>query len=160
MFATKSKKYVSVFFCMISFLFHSNEKLKEPTKEPPRRPDFWIETCDSVSQICRFDSNGRLSVTIASDSRPIIQRVVESFLNKFFPSGYPYSVNEGYLTYTQFRALQHFSSAALFVLSTQVFSFCLIPSSCVSMENGILKLDERLTILKFNCYTIINICLQ
>lgn len=33
------------------------------------------------------------------------------------------SVNEGYLTYTQFRALQHFSSAALSVLSTQVFSW-------------------------------------
>lgn len=32
------------------------------------------------------------------------------------------SVNEGYLRYTQFRALQHFSSAALSVLSTQVFS--------------------------------------
>ncbi|XP_042379499.1 protein root UVB sensitive 2, chloroplastic-like isoform X1 [Zingiber officinale] len=104
-------------------MFATKSKLKEPTKEPPRRPDFWIETCDSVSQICRFDSNGRLSVTIASDSRPIIQRVVESFLNKFFPSGYPYSVNEGYLTYTQFRALQHFSSAALFVLSTQSLLF-------------------------------------
>lgn len=33
-----------------------------------------------------------------------------------------YSVNEGYLTYTQFRALQHFSSAALSVLSTQVIN--------------------------------------
>lgn len=33
------------------------------------------------------------------------------------------SVNEGYLRYTQFRALQHFSSAALSVLSTQVFFF-------------------------------------
>jgi hypothetical protein len=30
------------------------------------------------------------------------------------------SVNEGYLTYTKFRALQHFSSAMLHVLSTQV----------------------------------------
>ncbi|CAH1412257.1 unnamed protein product [Lactuca virosa] len=29
------------------------------------------------------------------------------------------NVNEGYLRYTQFRALQHFSSATLFVLSTQ-----------------------------------------
>ncbi|XP_074583091.1 protein root UVB sensitive 2, chloroplastic-like [Curcuma longa] len=104
-------------------MFATKSKSKEPMKEPPRRPDFWIETCDSVSQICRFDSNGRLSVTIASDSRPIIQRVVESFLNKFFPSGYPYSVNEGYLTYTQFRALQHFSSAALSVLSTQSLLF-------------------------------------
>ena len=31
------------------------------------------------------------------------------------------SVNEGYLRYTQFRALQHVTSAALSVLSTQVF---------------------------------------
>ncbi|KAL5998674.1 Protein root UVB sensitive 2, chloroplastic [Asimina triloba] len=53
------------------------------------------------------------------DSRPVFQKVFESFLNTFFPSGYPYSVNEGYLTYTQFRALQHFSSATLSVLSTQ-----------------------------------------
>lgn len=35
------------------------------------------------------------------------------------------SVNQGYLRYTQFRALQHFSSAALSVLSTQVFSYVL-----------------------------------
>ncbi|KAJ6998119.1 protein root UVB sensitive 2 [Populus alba x Populus x berolinensis] len=33
------------------------------------------------------------------------------------------SVNEGYLRYTQFRALQHFSSAALSVLSTQSLLF-------------------------------------
>ncbi|MQM00878.1 hypothetical protein Taro_033630 [Colocasia esculenta] len=33
------------------------------------------------------------------------------------------SVNEGYLTYTRFRALQHFSSAALSVLSTQSLLF-------------------------------------
>ncbi|XP_076920505.1 protein root UVB sensitive 2, chloroplastic-like [Bidens hawaiensis] len=45
--------------------------------------------------------------------------MAESFVNQFFPSGFPYSVNEGYLRYTQFRALQHFSSAALSVLSTQ-----------------------------------------
>ncbi|KAM3388403.1 hypothetical protein ACQJBY_010899 [Aegilops geniculata] len=50
-------------------------------------------------------------------------KLVDSFLNKFFPSGYPYSVNEGYLTYTKFRALQHFSSAMLHVLSTQSLLF-------------------------------------
>ncbi|URD96012.1 Vitamin B6 photo-protection and homoeostasis [Musa troglodytarum] len=104
-----------------------NVKLKGPKKRAdegqPRRPDFWIETSGSVSQICSFDADGHLSVRIANDSRPIIQRMVESFLNKFFPSGYPYSVNEGYLTYTQFRALQHFSSAALSVLSTQSLLF-------------------------------------
>ncbi|RYR74384.1 hypothetical protein Ahy_A02g009076 isoform C [Arachis hypogaea] len=59
-------------------------------------------------------------VKLVDDSRPLYRRVVESFLNKFFPSGYPYSVNEGYLRYTQFRALQHLTSAALSVLSTQI----------------------------------------
>jgi hypothetical protein len=88
-------------------------------------------------------------VKVLDDSRPAIHRVVDSFLSKFFPSGYPYrlefnflslfvilsklqashyfylfflSVSEGYLRYTQFRALQHCTSAALSVLSTQVFS--------------------------------------
>ncbi|KAJ6812694.1 protein root UVB sensitive 2, chloroplastic [Iris pallida] len=55
--------------------------------------------------------------------RGLFHKVVESFLNKFFPSGYPYSVNEGYLTYSRFRALQHFTSAALSVLSTQSLLF-------------------------------------
>ncbi|KAJ0967588.1 hypothetical protein J5N97_024505 [Dioscorea zingiberensis] len=96
---------------------------KEPEREEPRGPDFWVETSDSVSRLYRFDAEGRLSVKVLSDSRPVIHRMVESFLNKFFPSGYPYSVNEGYLTYTQFRALQHFSSAALSVLSTQSLLF-------------------------------------
>jgi hypothetical protein len=42
------------------------------------------------------------------------------------------SVAEGYLVYSQYRAIQHFASAALHVLSTQVpcrlvyFHFCLI----------------------------------
>ncbi|RVW24574.1 Protein root UVB sensitive 2, chloroplastic [Vitis vinifera] len=80
---------------------------------------FWIETSDSVSRHYQFHSNGDLSMKVVDDSRTVLHRVVESFLNKFFPSGYPYSVNEGYLRYTQFRALQHFSSAALSVLSTQ-----------------------------------------
>lgn len=84
---------------------------------------FWIETSDSVSRHYQFHSNGDLSMKVVDDSRTVVHRVVESFLNKFFPSGYPYSVNEGYLRYTQFRALQHFSSAALSVLSTQSLLF-------------------------------------
>ncbi|XP_027927944.1 protein root UVB sensitive 2, chloroplastic-like isoform X5 [Vigna unguiculata] len=44
-------------------------------------------------------------------------------MNKFYPSGYPYSVNEGYLRYTQFRALQHVTRATLSVLSTQSLLF-------------------------------------
>ncbi|XP_057965608.1 protein root UVB sensitive 2, chloroplastic [Malania oleifera] len=84
---------------------------------------FWIETSDSISRRFQFELDGRLSVKILDDSRPVFYRMVDSFLNKFFPSGYPYSVNEGYLRYTQFRALQHFSSAALSVLSTQSLLF-------------------------------------
>ncbi|OAY73328.1 Protein root UVB sensitive 2, chloroplastic [Ananas comosus] len=104
---------------MDSLLDRKKKKTKERERPPPPPPDFWVETSDSVSQICRFDSNDRLTVKTLHDSRPIYQKIVESFLNKFFPYGYPHSVNEGYLTYTQFRALQHFSSAALSVLSTQ-----------------------------------------
>ncbi|XP_027927937.1 protein root UVB sensitive 2, chloroplastic-like isoform X4 [Vigna unguiculata] len=62
-------------------------------------------------------------VVIVGDSRPFYQRVVGSFMNKFYPSGYPYSVNEGYLRYTQFRALQHVTRATLSVLSTQSLLF-------------------------------------
>ncbi|KVI12377.1 Protein of unknown function DUF647 [Cynara cardunculus var. scolymus] len=85
----------------------------------------WIETSDTVSRHFQFQPDGQLSVSIQSilkvldDSRPFVHKITESFVNKFFPSGFPYSVNEGYLRYTQFRALQHFSSAALSVLSTQ-----------------------------------------
>ncbi|KAK7378468.1 hypothetical protein VNO80_03910 [Phaseolus coccineus] len=83
----------------------------------------WFETSDSVCSAHKFEPDGRLSVVIVDDSRPFYQRVVGSFMNKFFPSGYPYSVNEGYLRYTQFRALQHVTSAALSVLSTQSLLF-------------------------------------
>ncbi|XP_049369339.1 protein root UVB sensitive 2, chloroplastic isoform X3 [Solanum verrucosum] len=69
------------------------------------------------------NTNFNLMVKMVDDSRPAAQRLMESFLNKFFPSGYPYSVNEGYMRYTQFRALQHFTSAALSVLSTQSLLF-------------------------------------
>ncbi|XP_076935086.1 protein root UVB sensitive 2, chloroplastic-like [Bidens hawaiensis] len=79
----------------------------------------WTETSDSVSRHFQFQPDGQLSVKVLNDSRPIIHKVSESFVNTFFPSGYPYSVNEGYLRYTQFRASQHLSSAALSVLSTQ-----------------------------------------
>ncbi|KAL6903489.1 hypothetical protein ACP4OV_004302 [Aristida adscensionis] len=87
--------------------------------ERPRQPESWVEISESVSRICAFDAGGRISVKLVQDSRLLHDKVVDSFLNKFFPSGYPYSVNEGYLTYTKFRALQHFSSAVLHVLSTQ-----------------------------------------
>ncbi|CAI9297334.1 unnamed protein product [Lactuca saligna] len=79
----------------------------------------WIETSDTVSRHFFFQPDGQFSVKVLDDSRPVVHKMAESFVNKFFPSGFPYSVNEGYLRYTQFRALQHFSSAALSVLSTQ-----------------------------------------
>ncbi|AEC08505.1 Root UVB sensitive family [Arabidopsis suecica] len=92
-------------------------------KSPEDFPVYWFETSDSVSHRYQFQSDGHLSMKVVDDARPVPQKMVESFLNKFFPSGYPYSVNEGYLRYTQFRALQHFSSAALSVLSTQSLLF-------------------------------------
>ncbi|KAJ3680208.1 hypothetical protein LUZ60_016486 [Juncus effusus] len=109
---------------MNSILKLAQKKEKETElSAKPKPPDSWLEISDSVSQRCIFDSYGHLSINVLKDTRPVYQRLVESFLNKFFPSGYPYSVNEGYLTYTQFRALQHFSSAALSVLSTQSLLF-------------------------------------
>ncbi|PWA42697.1 root UVB sensitive family [Artemisia annua] len=79
----------------------------------------WTETSDTVSRHFSFQPDGQIFVKVLDDSRPVVHKMAESFVNQFFPSGFPYSVSEGYLRYTQFRALQHFSSAALSVLSTQ-----------------------------------------
>ncbi|CAE6023053.1 unnamed protein product [Arabidopsis arenosa] len=105
--------------------FLEKVKLIKPVmvKNPEDFPVYWFETSDSISHRYQFQSDGHLSMKVVDDARPVPQKMVESFLNKFFPSGYPYSVNEGYLRYTQFRALQHFSSAALSVLSTQSLLF-------------------------------------
>ncbi|GJN27034.1 hypothetical protein PR202_gb15012 [Eleusine coracana subsp. coracana] len=98
---------------------------KAAVMETPPQPEYWVEISESVSRLCSFDTAGgggrSISVKVIQDSRPLHDKVVDSFLNKFFPSGYPYSVNEGYLTYTRFRALQHFTSAMLHVLSTQYY---------------------------------------
>ncbi|KAL8215023.1 hypothetical protein R6Q57_004472 [Mikania cordata] len=106
------------------------EKIKSLKKEADNTPPeivptvvSWTETSDTVSRRFLFQPDGELFVKVLNDSRPVIHKVSESFVNTFFPSGYPYSVNEGYLRYTQFRALQHFSSAALSVLSTQSLLF-------------------------------------
>uniref|UniRef100_A0ACD5UTN5 Uncharacterized protein n=1 Tax=Avena sativa TaxID=4498 RepID=A0ACD5UTN5_AVESA len=99
---------------------------KPAVMEMPRKLDSWVEISESVSRLCTFDagnSGGGISVKVVQDNRLVHDKLVDSFLNKFFPSGYPYSVNEGYLTYTKFRALQHFSSAMLHVLSTQSLLF-------------------------------------
>ncbi|XP_051118954.1 protein root UVB sensitive 2, chloroplastic isoform X2 [Andrographis paniculata] len=104
------------------------EKLKMQSKKPddpaaPPPPVCWIESADSVSRRFQFEPDGQLSVRIVDDSRPASRRMVDSFISTFLPSGYPYSVSEGYLRYTQFRALQHFTSATLSVLSTQSLLF-------------------------------------
>ncbi|KAG8389211.1 hypothetical protein BUALT_Bualt02G0205300 [Buddleja alternifolia] len=72
------------------------EVFKMPKKEstdlapPPPKPVCWIETSDSVSHLFQFEPDGQFSVKLVADARPASRRVVESFLNKFFPSGYPY----------------------------------------------------------------------
>ncbi|KAL5796532.1 hypothetical protein ACOSQ2_001352 [Xanthoceras sorbifolium] len=100
------------------------EKIRKRKKEADKSMTVnWFETSDTVSRHYHFQPDGSLSMKMVADSRPVVNRMVESFLNKFFPSGYPYSVNEGFLRYTQFRALQHFTSAALSVLSTQSLLF-------------------------------------
>ncbi|PWA83469.1 hypothetical protein CTI12_AA061740 [Artemisia annua] len=105
------------FFTFLEKINFLNKEAETPSQEAASVS--WTETSDTVSRHFQFHSDGQLSVKVLNDSRPIIHKVSESFVNTFFPSGYPYSVNEGYLRYTQFRALQHFSSAALSVLSTQ-----------------------------------------
>nr|KAJ0207206.1 hypothetical protein LSAT_V11C500295240 [Lactuca sativa] len=75
----------------------------------------WTETSDTISRHFEFHPDGQLSVKVLNDSRPVIHKISESLVNTFLPSGY--------LRYTQFRALQHFSSAALSVLSTQSLLF-------------------------------------
>lgn len=105
--------------------FKMQKNQATPTPSPPRSsgPVYWLEISDSVTRRYEFEDDGDLSVKVVNDSRPLFNRVAESFVNKFFPAGYPYSVNEGYLRYTQFRAMQHFTSAALSVLSTQSLLF-------------------------------------
>ncbi|KAI5059134.1 hypothetical protein GOP47_0025453 [Adiantum capillus-veneris] len=81
----------------------------------------WVEQKENVRQEFSFGGPALnvLCTRTLKDERPLPNRMVESFLNRFFPLGYPHSVSEGYLTYSQFRALQHFSSAMLSVFSTQ-----------------------------------------
>eukprot|EP00249_Psilotum_nudum_P018145 c26660_g1_i1 orf=127-1488(+) len=85
----------------------------------------WIEEAGNVRREFTFGGPAQnvLCVKTLRDERPFAQRVVDSFLNRFFPLGYPHSVAEGYLVYSQFRALQHFSSAVLSVFSTQSLLF-------------------------------------
>uniref|UniRef100_A0A2N9HMS5 Protein root UVB sensitive 2, chloroplastic n=1 Tax=Fagus sylvatica TaxID=28930 RepID=A0A2N9HMS5_FAGSY len=93
------------------------------TKKAEQQAVYWTEISDSVSRRFHFEADGQVSMKVVDDSRAVIHKMVDCFYNKFFPSGYPYSVSEGYLRYTQFRALQHITSAALSVLSTQSLLF-------------------------------------
>ncbi|KAK4573690.1 hypothetical protein RGQ29_031581 [Quercus rubra] len=99
------------------------DKEQVKVKPPDNPPLYWTEISESVSHRFHFHPDGQLSMKLLDDSRSVIHRTVDSFLSKFFPSGYPYSVSEGYLRYTQFRALQHMTSATLSVLSTQSLLF-------------------------------------
>ncbi|GFP82907.1 protein root UVB sensitive 2 chloroplastic [Phtheirospermum japonicum] len=125
------------------------KKEQNDPPSPPPLPVYWVETSDSVSQRFQFEPNGQLCMTLVDDARPASRRMVESFLNKFFPSGYPYSVNEGYLRYTQFRALQHFSSATLSVLSTQSLLFAAglrpTPAQATAVSWGMAVVAARAT---------------
>ncbi|BBN01660.1 hypothetical protein MPTK1_2g09220 [Marchantia polymorpha subsp. ruderalis] len=85
-----------------------------------------IETADKTRREFRFRGMGDDSVlqTIhLKDTRQPLERAVDSFYSRFFPLGYPNSVSEGYLVYSQYRAVQHFASAVLSVLSTQSLLF-------------------------------------
>ncbi|XP_015948726.1 protein root UVB sensitive 2, chloroplastic [Arachis duranensis] len=103
------------------------EKLKLQKRSSAEKEDegpvFWFETTASLSHRFQFETTGQLSVKLVDDSRPLYRRVVESFLNKFFPSGYPYRSFDFFLNIVPFRALQHLTSAALSVLSTQSLLF-------------------------------------
>ncbi|KAK6940672.1 Root UVB sensitive family [Dillenia turbinata] len=57
----------------------------------------------------RFASYSLLKVNVLDDSRSVVNRMVDSFLSQFFPSGYPYSVSEGYLIYN----FGHYSTLAV-----------------------------------------------
>ncbi|CAI7771399.1 unnamed protein product [Closterium sp. NIES-54] len=60
---------------------------------------------------------------IVPDTRSISDRLIASFKDKFFPMGYPDSVAEGYMLFSQYRGIQHIAVAALNVLSTQSLLF-------------------------------------
>ncbi|KAG0616528.1 hypothetical protein M758_5G122700 [Ceratodon purpureus] len=87
----------------------------------------WIEVADKVRREYGFGGGAQpaqfLQVKVLKDTRPPVQKAVDSFLSRFFPLGYPNSVAEGYLVYSQYRAVQHFASAVLHVLSTQSLLF-------------------------------------
>ncbi|RDX74868.1 Protein root UVB sensitive 2, chloroplastic, partial [Mucuna pruriens] len=63
---------------------------------------YWFSVVDKIGSLYQITQDS-IPVVIVDDSRPLYQ-----------------SVNEGYLRYTQFRAVQHVTSAALSVLSTQI----------------------------------------
>jgi hypothetical protein len=61
----------------------------------------------------------------------IVETVFEKLLFNVFAVNEYGSVAEGYLVYSEYRAIQHFASAALHVLSTQVPRTPLITSTFI-----------------------------
>ncbi|KAJ7567252.1 hypothetical protein O6H91_02G139000 [Diphasiastrum complanatum] len=105
--------------------YRLNEDEKPDSLKFNCMPDRLIEQEEHVRREYTFGGPDRsiLQARLLKDGRPFMQKVVDGFVNQFFPVGYPYSVGEGYLVYSQFRVLQHFSSAVLSVLSTQSLLF-------------------------------------
>ncbi|CAI5504062.1 unnamed protein product [Closterium sp. Naga37s-1] len=66
---------------------------------------------------------GLIEGHIVPDTRSIPDRLIAAFKDKFFPMGYPDSVAEGYMLFSQYRGIQHIAVAALNVLSTQSLLF-------------------------------------
>ncbi|EFJ36852.1 hypothetical protein SELMODRAFT_77235 [Selaginella moellendorffii] len=85
--------------------------------------ELWRERSENARREYVSKGDGTLQARLLDDNRPLKHKLVDGFLDQFFPVGYPQSVGEGYLTYSQFRALQHFSSAILSVFSTQSLVF-------------------------------------
>ncbi|CAI5515999.1 unnamed protein product [Closterium sp. Naga37s-1] len=61
--------------------------------------------------------------THSTCSLSLPDRLIAAFKDMFFPMGYPDSVAEGYMLFSQYRGIQHIAVAALNVLSTQSLLF-------------------------------------
>ncbi|GJP77226.1 hypothetical protein CLOP_g7650 [Closterium sp. NIES-67] len=84
----------------------------------------WVEVSNHGQkreyQLVGGDGGGVIEGYIVPDTRSIPDRLIAAFKDKFFPMGYPDSVADGYMLFSQYRAVQHVAVAALNVLSTQV----------------------------------------
>ncbi|GJP56764.1 hypothetical protein CLOM_g15815 [Closterium sp. NIES-68] len=87
----------------------------------------WVEVSNHGQkreyQLVGGDGGGVIEGYIVPDTRSIPDRLIAAFKDKFFPMGYPDSVADGYMLFSQYRAVQHVAVAALNVLSTQSLLF-------------------------------------